>query len=337
MTLKCDLQYGKGNASFRLSRVGVRGVRKPVLVQRDDRGRKLNNALHCSIDIFVDLPADQKGSHMSRNVEVLNEVVDQSVSQPITGLEDMSSLICSKLLVHHEYAQNVEVSISAEYFRASKTPLGKDTFESYTLLAGCTQERGKDPVRTIGVRVTGMTACPCGQQTVTEMMGYPEDMVVMTHNQRNVITLKVTVPSGCYVEADDLIDIAESSFSSPTFELLKRPDEGQVIINAHRNTKFVEDVVRDVLVRVVDRFKDLPDETYVNVESESEESIHKHNAYAQREGTLGDLRAENRFQWKWWYARFGVFFYPFQDKNSHFQCIFTYFLCFYAIFRSIRP
>jgi len=294
MTLKCDLQYGRGDASFRLSRVGVRGVRKPVLVQRDDRGRKLNNALNCSIDIFADLPADQKGSHMSRNVEVLNEVVEESVREPITGLEDMSSSMCQKLLVHHEYARFVEVSISAEYFRASKTPLGKDTYESYTLLAGCRQERGKEAERTIGVRVIGMTACPCGQQTVTEMMGYGDGIVVMTHNQRNVITLKVTLPTGKSVEADDLIDIAEASFSSPTFELLKRPDEGQVIINAHKNTKFVEDVVRDVLVRVVDRFKDLPDETYIVVESESEESIHKHNAYAQREGTLGELRAENR-------------------------------------------
>ena len=295
MTLKCDLQYGRGDASFRLSRVGVKGVRKPVLVQRDGRSCKLNNALNCSIDIFADLPADQKGSHMSRNVEVLREVVDESVEEPITGLEAMASSMCQKLLVHHEYAQFVEVSIAAEYFRASKTPLGKDTYESYMLLAGCRQERGKGPLNTIGVRAIGMTACPCGQQTVTEMMGYDgAGMVVMTHNQRNVCTLKLTVPEGIEVEADDLIDIVEASFSSPTFELLKRPDEGQVIINAHKNTKFVEDVVRDVLVRVVDRFADLPDETFVLVESESEESIHKHNAFAQREGTLGELRSENR-------------------------------------------
>ena len=91
MTLKCDLQYGKGEAGYKLTRVGVRGVRKPVLVKRDGINSTLNNALNCSIDIFVDLPASQKGSHMSRNVEVLNEVVDASVREPITGLEDMAA------------------------------------------------------------------------------------------------------------------------------------------------------------------------------------------------------------------------------------------------------
>ena len=75
MALKCDLQYGRGDAGYKLTRVGVKGVRKPVLVHREGRDGTLNNALNCSIDIFVDLPADQKGSHMSRNVEVLNEVV----------------------------------------------------------------------------------------------------------------------------------------------------------------------------------------------------------------------------------------------------------------------
>ena len=293
MTLKCDLQYGKGEAGYKLTRVGVRGVRKPVLVKRDGINSTLNNALNCSIDIFVDLPASQKGSHMSRNVEVLNEVVDASVREPITGLEDMAADMCRKLLVHHEYAQTAEVSITAEYFRNSKTPLGKDTFEIYTLMAGGSIQRDGPLVKRIGVKVLGMTACPCGQQTVTEMLEFNGDMPVMTHNQRNVCTLNVTLPEDCSLEADELIDLVQDSFSSPTFELLKRPDEGQVIINAHRNTKFVEDVVRGVLKRFVERYTELPDDVYVDVLSESEESIHKHNAFAERESTLGELRAEN--------------------------------------------
>ena len=293
MTLKCDLQYGKGEAGYKLTRVGVRGVRKPVLVKRDGINSTLNNALNCSIDIFVDLPASQKGSHMSRNVEVLNEVVDASVREPITGLEDMAADMCRKLLVHHEYAQTAEVSITAEYFRNSKTPLGKDTFEIYTLMAGGRIQRDGPLVKRIGVKVLGMTACPCGQQTVTEMLEFNGDMPVMTHNQRNVCTLNVTLPEDCSLEADELIDLVQDSFSSPTFELLKRPDEGQVIINAHRNTKFVEDVVRGVLKRFVEKYTDLPDDVYVDVLSESEESIHKHNAFAERESTLGELRAEN--------------------------------------------
>ncbi len=293
MALKCDLQYGRGNASYKLSRVGVKGVRKPVLVKRSGMDGTLNNALNCSIDIFVDLPAEQKGSHMSRNVEVLNEVVEASVRDPITGIEDMAADICKKLLVHHEYATTADVSISSEYFRSSKTPLGKDTFEMFNIMAGGHIVRDGPLTKTIGVRVVGMTACPCAQQTVTEMLEYTGDMPVMSHNQRNVVTIEMTTSEDISLEADDLIDIAQESFSSPTFELLKRPDEGQVVINAHRNTRFVEDVVREVLVRIVHKYADLPDDVFVTVQSDSEESIHKHDAYAERVATLGELRAEN--------------------------------------------
>ena len=102
----------------------------------------------------------------------------------------------------------------------------------------------------------------------------------------------VTLPEDQSIEADELIDLVQDSFSSPTYELLKRPDEGQVVINAHRNTKFVEDVVRGVLDRFVKKYTNLSDDVYVDVVSESEESIHKHNAFAERESTLGELRSE---------------------------------------------
>ncbi len=294
MTLKCDLQYGKGDAEYKLTRVGVKGVRKPILVQRDGINGTLNHILNCSIDIYVDLPGDQKGSHMSRNVEVLNEIVEESVKKPITAIEDVAADICRKLMVHHEYAKEGEVHIEAEYFRASKTPLGKDTFESYTLLSGGHIERDGEITKMVGVEVIGMTACPCGQQTVTEMLEIQSEHPVMTHNQRNVVTLMVYLPEDRSVEANDLIDLVEASFSSPTYELLKRPDEGQVIINAHSNTKFVEDVVRAVLDNFVKKYPDLPDDVFVDVISDSEESIHKHDAFAEREATLGELRQENQ-------------------------------------------
>ena len=98
------------------------------------------------------------------------------------------------------------------------------------------------------------------------------------------------VPEGFDVEADDLIDIVESSLSSPTFEILKRDDEAMVTMQAHKNPKFVEDVVRDILGKVLDTYSSLTDKVYIVVRSESEESIHKHNAFAERETTLGELR-----------------------------------------------
>ncbi|MBQ9689628.1 MAG: GTP cyclohydrolase I FolE2 [Candidatus Methanomethylophilaceae archaeon] len=294
MTLKCDLQYGKGDAEYKLTRVGVKGVRKPIIVQREGTSGKVVHNLNCTFDIYVDLPKEQKGSHMSRNVEVLNEIVADSIKNPIIAVENVAVDILKRLMVHHEYAKEAEVHIEAEYFRESKTPLGRDTFESYTILSGGHIVRDGEITKMIGVEVIGMTACPCGQQTVTEMLDIHSDVPVMTHNQRNVVTLMVYLPENVDVEANDLIDLVEKSFSSPTFELLKRPDEGQVIINAHSNTKFVEDVVRAVLDNFVKRYADLPDDVYVDVISDSEESIHKHDAYAEREATLGELRQENQ-------------------------------------------
>ena len=292
MALKCDVQYRKGDTWSKLTKVGVTGVRKPVVVKREGVNSALNGALNCSIDIFVDLPAEQKGSHLSRNVEVLSDVVEESIKVPVTGLENMACGMCRKLLVHHEYAQTANVDIRAEYFRESRTPFGRGTLEIYKLLASGTAVRGGKVRKTIGVEVIGMTACPCAQQTVSEMMACPGGTPVMSHNQRNVCTAMFKMDDDVDVEADEIIDIVQKAFSSPTYELLKRDDEGQVVINAHNNPRFVEDVVRGVLESIVERYGELPDDVEIVVKSESEESIHKHNAFAERTATMGELREE---------------------------------------------
>jgi len=292
MTLKCDVQYRKGDTKFKLTRVGVTGVRKPILVKRTDINNSLNGALDCMMDIFVDLPAEQKGSHLSRNVEVFSEMMAESLREPVSGLENMASDMCKKLLVHHEYAETAEVSMTASYFRGNKTPSGRETLEVHTLIAGAFAIRDEPVRKTIGVEVIGMTACPCAQETVVEMLDSESQIAGMSHNQRNICTLVFTVNDDVDVEANDMIDLVERSFSSPTYELLKRVDEGSVVINAHNNPKFVEDVVRSVLKLVMEKYCDLPDDTEVIARSESEESIHKHNAFAERVTTLGELKAE---------------------------------------------
>ena len=292
MNLKCDVQYGKADTGFRLTRVGVTGVKKPIIVKRKGVNNELNRALNCTIDIFVDLPAEQKGSHMSRNVAVLTDVVLESISKPVVGLEVVAADMCERLLVHHEYAKVAGVYITTDYFKPSMTPNGRETYEIYKLIAKATAVRDEGIRKTIGAEVIGMTACPCAQQTVTEIMECSGAMPVISHNQRNICTVTVTTGEDQEIEADTLIDLVEASFSSPTYELLKREDEGRVVINAHKNPKFVEDVVRGVLKRIVDRFPGLPDDTDIMVRSESEESIHKHNAFAQREATLGELKEE---------------------------------------------
>lgn len=276
-----------------MTRVGVTNVKKPVIVRRGDKTLTLT----CRFDIFVDLPSNQKGSHLSRNLEVVSEIVDQSVREPVTGIEMLSGQICRSLLDRHEYATYSEVHVYADYFLERKAPSGKKTMESYELMARAVCQRDGNVKKMIGVKVTGMTACPCAMETIQEeflksQQSCDSMLPTITHNQRNITTVMIEVPEELDIEANDLIDIVESSFSSPTYEILKRSDEARIVLNAHRNPKFVEDVVREILARILAKYGHLPDDVLVTVRSESEESIHKHNAFAERVTTLKELKRD---------------------------------------------
>jgi GTP cyclohydrolase-4 len=288
---RSDCQSRRPVIGFKLTRVGVTGVKKLVTVQRGGK----TVTLTCKIDVFVDLPSSQKGSHMSRNLEVIAEVVDQSVRKPVSGLEILSADICRSLLERHEYASVSEVNLEADYFLERTGPSGRKTLEAYKLVAKAINKRNNGLKKMIGVEVIGMTACPCAMETLLEElqgnMKFERGKVPMiTHNQRNITTAMIEVPEEYDIEANDLIEIVENSVSSPTFEILKRSDEAKVVLAAHENPKFVEDVVREILARILDKYGDLPDDVVVTVRSESEESIHKHNAFAERVTTLKELR-----------------------------------------------
>ena len=284
-----DMQNQRLDGSFKLTRVGVTDVKKPVIVKRPNR----DVTLIVDFNLFVNLPAELKGSHMSRNLEVLSRVIDESVREPVSGLEELGSKICQELLNRHDYATCSEVHMSADYFLERGMSNGNTSLESYKLKASAESVRDGQTKKCIGVEVMGMTACPCAMEEVRARSGITDDNIALsiTHNQRNITSLSLEVPADRPLEADKLINIVEKCLSSPTYEILKRADEAQVVIDAHSNPKFVEDVVRDVLRTVLEEYKDLPDEVRVQVTSESYESIHKHNAYAERDTTMGELRA----------------------------------------------
>jgi GTP cyclohydrolase-4 len=291
-----DVQNQKPQGTFKLTRVGVTGVKKPINVKRPGRAVTLT----AQIDVFVDLPSSQKGSHLSRNVEVISEILDKSVREPVSSLEILCEQICYKLLERHEYATYSEVRTQANYFLEKALSSGKRSLEEYKLIARAYAKRNDttSTKKNIGVEVVGMTACPCAMETVRSKLEarHPQakellnKIPVVTHNQRNITTVSIDEPEGYDVEADDLVTIAEESLSSPTFEILKRDDEAEVTLAAHENPKFVEDVVRDILGKILKKYSDFPDDVVVTVRSESEESIHKHNAFAERITTLGELR-----------------------------------------------
>lgn len=284
---------------LRLRSVGVSGIRKPLVVQRPDRA----NALTVDFRVAVDLPSERKGSDLSRNAEILAEIVDQTVTRPVPSLEEACRSIARELLARHAYATEASVDASAEYFLRRGVSAAKSSFENYTLFARARAERGpKGTVvthRAVGAEAIGMTACPCAMETCRERLTaeYPAladpalaSLPMISHNQRNRTRLLFELDGRGDVEADAIIEAIEAAQSSPTFAILKRGDEGQVVLDAHRRPKFVEDVVRDLLASLPERFPDLPDEVRAVASTVSEESIHKYNVEASHSITLGELR-----------------------------------------------
>jgi GTP cyclohydrolase-4 len=158
--------------------------------------------------------------------------------------------------------------------------------------------------RVVGVEADGLTACPCAQEMVR---GYAKQLLqeeesldsatadrilalvpLATHNQRGRGTLMVGTQRE--IQAFDLVHIVEHAMSSEIYELLKRPDEFFVVNKAHRNPRFVEDVVREIIGQALDAYAELPDDDFIAARQVNFESIHRHNAFAEHSGTLGELR-----------------------------------------------
>jgi GTP cyclohydrolase-4 len=271
-----------------LTRVGVTAVKKLVNIKRP--GKK-PIPLVVKMDLFVDLPASQKGSHMSRNLELISEIIDLNITKPVSDLESFCAETAKLLLEKHEYATYSEIRAEADYFLERIYPSGKKGLEPYKLVGEAKAIKNGLIKKLIGVKVIGMTTCPCAREVIKKIGNYKNNVIPPTHNQRNITTLMIEVPfEDKSVDANDLIEIVEKSFSSPTYSILKRNEEGNIVYNAHKNPKFVEDVVRDILRLILKKYSKLPDEVLVIVKSESEESIHKHNAFAERITTLGELR-----------------------------------------------
>jgi GTP cyclohydrolase-4 len=150
-----------------------------------------------------------------------------------------------------------------------------------------------------------MVACPCAQDMVHSYAavrlreeGFPNDVIekmlsvtpLATHNQRGRATLMIGTESD--IDARDLVDLAESAMSSENYGLLKRPDELYIVNKAHAHPHFVEDVARELLRATIEKYGEMPDDTFVWVRQRNEETIHKYDVEAEGWGTFGELRAE---------------------------------------------
>ena len=176
--------------------------------------------------------------------------------------------------------------------------------ELYTLI-GIAVSNQRNCKCIIGVEAEGLTVCPCAQEMVKDYSrkqllreGFSQVQVekilslipIASHNQRGRGTIMIGTDHE--IAAGDLVRIIEASMSSETYDLLKRPDELFVVLKSHLNPRFVEDVVREMLQNVVDIYSELPDSAFVLAKQINFESIHKHDAFAESYGTLGEIRQE---------------------------------------------
>jgi GTP cyclohydrolase IV len=296
-----DVQSRVPTVPVGLSRVGVTGVEKVIRI-RDE-------SYFARLECFVDLSREQKGAHMSRFEEVINEAIGEVVLSESPFRAETLAQHIAELVRTRQGAARAEVTIAARYPEHKPAPVSHiQTQEIYTLFGRAVAfEHGTR--RTVGVSATGMTACPCAQELVAararerlaeddfsaeQIERILQRVPVATHNQRGLATLHIGCIEECVEEIDAaaLLEIAEASMSSEIYELMERSDELEVVEKAHRRPRFVEDCVREMVAGVVLAFPQLDGRSFVSARQENLETIHQHNVVAERHGLLAELRAE---------------------------------------------
>jgi GTP cyclohydrolase I len=248
-----DIQNQIDYRNIDIKKVGVKGIKYPITVLDRARGTQQVNA---TINMYVNLPRQFKGTHMSRFVEILNECRGQ-VS--IKTLQIILEKLRGKLR-----AESAHMEINFFYFIEKTAPVSgaKSLMEYQCIFIGESRENKTDIL--VGVTVPVTTVCPCSKEISR----------AGAHNQRSMVTVKVRFRKFFWIE--DIVKYVEDSASGEVFSLLKRADEKHVTEKGYENPMFVEDVVRNVAQRLNgnDNF------TWYSVEAENFESIHNHNAYA---------------------------------------------------------
>lgn len=245
-----DIQSERDERNIPIDRVGVKDISYPLTVT--DRARGVQHTV-AKVNMYVALPHDFRGTHMSRFIEVLN------------GYPEIDTYHIPEILNSLKSSLDAEVSyfdIEFPYFITKKAPASgaESQMEYYCTIHGNSSVH----YYTVSVRVPVLTLCPCSK----EISAYG------AHNQRSFVTIKVQAAKKIWFE--DLIAVAEGAASSDLYALLKREDEKAITERSYENPRFVEDLVRDV-AQVLNEMEGVLGFT---VESENQESIHNHSAYA---------------------------------------------------------
>jgi len=251
-----DIQASKPDLPLVLEKVGVSDVKWPFTLKDKNEGEQSTIGLW---NMYVEVPENQKGTHMSRFIERLQETTAK-MDLSLDRLQNMT-----KRLIKDQEATHAEVSVKFDYFISYTTP---SSFKKGLLPLKCrfTASTRHKPILT--VRTPVHTCCPCSKEMCKKN----------THNQRGHVT--IAVQSEEFIWIEDISQIAINASSGPVMSLVKRPDEKALVDYAYRNPRFVEDVARSVKSNLSHNNK----VTWYKVKVKNFESIHDHNAYAETKG-----------------------------------------------------
>lgn len=251
-----DIQGSQDTRKLAINKVGIKDIRHPVIVK--DRSDGVQNTI-ATFDMYVFLPHQFKGTHMSRFVKILN---DHEKEITVNSFNDMLTEMVNLL-----EAKSGNIEMRFPYFVNKKAPVsGVQSLLDYDVTLIGEVSEGKTSTR-IKIQVPVTSLCPCSKS----ISDYG------AHNQRSHVTVNAKTRGFIWIE--EIIDIVEKQASCELYGLLKRPDEKYVTERAYDNPKFVEDMVRDIAGELK---KDKRIRQYI-LESENFESIHNHSAYAMIE------------------------------------------------------
>lgn len=259
-----DIQNQRDYRNLPIDKVGIKNLRYPIRVL--DRSKGIQHTV-AAINMYVDLPHRNKGTHMSRFVEMLH------TSSPEISLKKISDVLDQMKM--HLNAASAHIEVAFPYFIEKAAPVsGAVGLLDYSCRFLGSSDSGGNTDLVCEVVVPISSVCPCSKEISD----------AGAHNQRGEVRLQTRFKKFIWIE--DMIALVESCASCEVFSVLKRVDEKYVTEKGYRNPKFVEDVVRDI----AQKLKQDKNITWFSVSAENFESIHNHSAYARiTDGSPPDL------------------------------------------------
>ncbi len=259
---KCELkdtQSSQDKRGIDIQYVGVKNVEVPLIILRKDDINPATQVVSAKAALSVGLPKEFRGTHMSRFIEILCEWSQKEMlGVDIEG--------CLKEMEKRLLAKSAKVKFEFKYFLEKNAPVsGLASPMGYNCSFKGILDKGKYEF-ILGVLVPVTTLCPCSK----EISDYG------AHNQRTVVKLNISYDPEKIIWLEDLIELIEKCGSSPIYPLLKREDEKYVTEKAYNNPKFVEDLLRDIIIEL----RKIEEIKWFELDCEAHESIHNHSAWA---------------------------------------------------------